>query len=213
MWAIVGIFAMAGLAFTALRAGLIGGVVGAAFSLFLWNWKKAIPYLIFAAIGITILFVTLPFLRGASSALMEHTENIDDSVRMRPVLIDMGLRLWRQSPIFGVGPKGVARASGGAGDPHNTYVNVLVNYGVVGLLFFLTIPVIGYRRLKNAISRLPQHKSLFFGLSGALLSGYIVGFVHSVNYIPLFWLFPALALSVDRVREVDLSNHKKAFNC
>lgn len=201
MWVTVGIAALAGLAFTALRAGLIGGAVGAVLSLFLWNWKKAIPYLLLATLSVGVLFVSLPFLRSASSALAEHTETIDDSARMRPMLIEMGLGLWKRSPVFGNGPKGLARSRGGAGDPHNTYIDVLINYGVVGLLFFLAAPIIGYLRLKNAMRRLPQHKATFIGLSGALVSAYIVGIVHSVDYVPLFWLFPALALSVDRIRE------------
>jgi O-antigen ligase len=183
--------------FSSLRAGLIGGSLGIILSLFYWNWKRAIPYIVVGAFFTGILVLALPMFKTASYAMVEHTATIDNSALARPVLAGMGLDMWSRSPVLGSGFKSVARGFG-PGDAHNTYVNVLADYGLVGIGLFLTVIILAFVRLKQVIPHLTEGREMVIGLMGALLCACITVIFHSANGQEVFWLFPALALSVHR---------------
>lgn len=204
IWAAVGIIALAGLAFTRLRAGFVGGVMGGVFALFLWNKRRAIPYLFMAGVVSILFFVSVPFLREASTGLVEHATTLDSSALNRPYLISLGMKKFYQSPVFGSGPRSVEREYG-RGDAHNSYVNVLGDYGIIGFLAFLMILVSTFRCLRQALNRIPEHRNVIIGTTGMLTAAYIIALAHSVNYIEMFWLFPALALSVGRFQKESTS--------
>lgn len=200
----LGIFfsAMAGLLFSALRAGFGGSVLGTTIVLFLWNPRKAIPLLAGGMVLIGVLVTVVPIFRTSSNALIVHSTTVDNSAKMRPILAEEGITLWKDSPIFGVGPKGVSRAYGGnkGGNAHNSYISQLSDYGLIGLGVFLVILVAPLLTLKRAVSTMPEHSGVLLGLMGALISIYIVAIVHSVDDITQFWMFPALSLAVGRIR-------------
>jgi O-antigen ligase len=197
LYAMTGVFAVAGLTFTTLRAGFAGGLFGAALALYLWDKRTAVRYAIGAAVMLGVVFAAVPVLRESSQALYEHTTSLDSSAKRRPELVMQGLETWQRSPLLGVGPKGMRRFYE-VGDAHNSYVNVLTDYGVIGAVCFVAVMVLSFSRLASALRRLPEERPLLLALTGALASAYVVGIVHSVNYIEMFWLFPALALATDR---------------
>lgn len=199
LYIVTGIFAVAGLTFTSLRAGLIGGVFGTLLALFFWNRATAIRYSVAALVVLGLLFAAVPLLRTSSEALLEHTTTLDASAKRRPELIMQGLEIWRKAPLLGAGPKSMLRTFD-VGDTHNSFVNVLADYGLIGETFFLAVVVMSFRSLRRAYRRFPEEKGFILGLTGALAGIYIVSIVHSVNYIELYWMFPALALAIDRSR-------------
>lgn len=200
VWAAVLVAALAGLMFSTLRAGFGGAVVGTLVALLWWNWRKALPYMVIGLVFISVLVLSVPIFKTSFSALWEHSTTLDNSAKMRPILAAQGMKLWKESPVFGVGPKGVSRHYGGGkgGNAHNSYIGQLSDYGLVGLVVFLTILILPLLRLKKAIRKYPEHRALFFGLIGTLICIYIVAIVHSMEDVTQFWMFPALALAVDR---------------
>lgn len=194
-----GLSAIAGLAFTVLRAGLIGGVLGVIVSTLLWNARKGFPQLVIAGLIVSLLILITPFMYKASDAIIRHTEVVDESAKARPELARMGINAWLRSPVFGGGPDAVDRHEGRVTDPHNTYVNVLAETGVIGLFLFSAIFWRAFHNLAKLRKRGYNRERA--ALTGALLSGLIVALFHSINYILLAWLIPGLCLAVARLAE------------
>jgi len=192
--------AILGLVFTGLRAGFLGGLLGLVLALRWWDAKRAKVYLAGGAALVLMVMAAVPLLHRASDSYVHHLTHIDQSAESRPHLAELAIAQWKLSPVFGAGPRSVARSEGGAGDPHNTYADVLADYGVLGLVTFLGMLWFAHKRVRAAIEYGPRDRALLIGVNGALISACVVAFFHSVDYIEVFWLFPALALATDRTR-------------
>jgi len=59
-----------------------------------------------------------------------------NSVQERMILIDMAIKEFLEHPLMGVG---TGNSSGGIGYPHNALVEVAAEFGIFGLLLFLTL--------------------------------------------------------------------------
>lgn len=59
-----------------------------------------------------------------------------NSVQERMILIDMAIKEFLEHPLIGVG---TGNSSGGLGYPHNALVEVAAEFGIFGLLLFLTL--------------------------------------------------------------------------
>jgi O-antigen ligase len=96
-----------------------------------------------------------------------------------------GLKKWMERPIFGWGPGATEYLISHSGLPalrhpyykggrvwmdhvHNTYLEVLVRFGIVGFSFFLLVVILLFKNLRNACQegRLPADYALF--LTGTL---------------------------------------------
>ncbi|BCX87776.1 hypothetical protein MIN45_P0143 [Methylomarinovum tepidoasis] len=194
---VLGLIGLAGVVFAVLRAALIGAVLGGIDVL--WR-RRSVRTL--SAVGAMlvlslVLTVVIPPLHEAALAMLTHATTIDDSARNRPRLAEMGLAAWEESPILGGGPNAVDRHVGFPADPHNTFVNVLAETGVVGLGVFLTVLGRAYFSAVRAIHR--GYRQEGTALAGALVATLPVAFFHSLNYIVLFWFVPALCLALGRL--------------
>jgi O-antigen ligase len=74
--------------------------------------------------------------------LSENIEQRDLGIRGR--LIERGLQIFRENPVLGVGARGFADAvvevgHGRAHTAHNTYLSVLVEFGIIGFILFIAI--------------------------------------------------------------------------
>lgn len=101
----------------------------------------------------------------------------------RDRLIADGLSIWARYPILGVGPGNnypyMLRYSS-LGTPHNQYINILMELGVVGLACFLVFAFkaarTGYRLWRTAANPLHQRMALaWLGLFAAMLVGGMFG--------------------------------------
>lgn len=206
VWVMVLLSAIAGLTFSALRAALIGVVVGTLVMLLLWKGMKALPSILGIAIFVGIVVLAVPTLRESSSALIEHSEVADESALGRPALAMMGINLWQQSPIFGNGPDALSRKLTGGklgmANVHNSYITALSDYGIFGFVAFMAILILPFFRLKAAIRKFPESQGLLLGISGALMAIYIIALLHPIEDNIAFWVFPAMALAVSRFRIV-----------
>lgn len=199
IWAVPGLFALAGITFTTLRAALIGGVAGVLVVLWFWDKRKLIPYMAVSFMMAFLLVVAVPVLRTSTMALVEHSTTLDGSAMSRPVLAARAIDLWTQSPVFGKGPRAFSRTTGHVGDAHNTYLNTLVEYGILGFVLFISILVVAFRSTSRAIKYNKELRTTAIGIFGALTAACLAAIVHSFNYISMFWLFPALGLSVGKL--------------
>ena len=208
LWLIPGLFAVAGMTFTVLRAAFIGGAFGVLVSLWYWNKRKIIPYMAISILLILLMVVIVPVLRSSAMALFVHTTTIDSSAMNRPLLIKKAIDIWYEYPVFGGGPRIFTRTTHHVGDAHNTYFNTLVEYGLLGLILFTAVLYYSFKDLHRTIKHSSDHRSLAIGLIGSLAAACMVGLVHSFNYISMFWLFPALGLSMGKVYAITKSQNK-----
>jgi len=118
------------------RAAYVGLAVGLCI-LFAFKQRMLLIPLLLAAL---LWQVVLPakVIERIKETQNEYGE-LDESSELRIQIWEIGMELFAGSPIVGVG-FGVFRNLGLAlGDTHNIYVKILVEQGVVGLLFFLVI--------------------------------------------------------------------------
>jgi O-antigen ligase len=107
----------------------------------------------------------------------EVGQNYSISTRMN--MLEAGWERWRLQPIFGAGPAGAKQALAASPDPvlrrwndyHNAIINILVCYGLVGLLLVLggvleTLRLGWWAAQRQAYSR---DTLLFLGLAFAVL--------------------------------------------
>ena len=198
LWLSALVIPFAGILFTGLRAAVLGMVFCMLVVLFKWDFRRAPLYVIsFLFVGF-IAVSAIPVLQTSSHHMGKHITNIDDSAAARPRLAMQGLRLFAQNPVIGKGPNSFSRNFGGVGDAHNTYANILADYGLFGLIFFMWTIVIAVRASSKAsdLQDYTELSTIGLGTLGCLAAVLAVAFFHSVNYIVTFWLFPAIGLSI-----------------
>ena len=77
---------------------------------------------------------------GAEILAVRRALDYDDSsYRTRSEMVQQGLQLWRQAPLFGNGLDAFRGLSGQGTYSHNNYVELLCNLGLVGALLFYTV--------------------------------------------------------------------------
>jgi O-Antigen ligase len=101
----------------------------------------------------------------------------------RDQLVLYGLHIWKQYPVLGVGPANnypYMRRYSGWGTPHDQYVNILMELGVVGLACFAAFAFgalrMGIAQLRTA--RTSLHRSIvvaWLGVFVAMLVGGLLG--------------------------------------
>ena len=70
-----------------------------------------------------------------------RTFNPEKSLEGRLYMIQVGLDLWKESPIWGNGNEAFRVHTGGENYSHNNYIELLANYGALGFLFYY-IPMV-----------------------------------------------------------------------
>jgi hypothetical protein len=190
---------VAGVAFSTLRAAVLGGVAGSIIAMWIYDSRRTLIYLPYTAIILLVFIVSVPTLREAGQGLFEHSRTMDHSARSRPRLAAAGIDAWRQYPVMGGGPNAFDRYVRKNADPHNTYVNILLETGIIGSVAFAFIMYASFRGTRRAYKNGLRAESA--AIAGALSATLIVAYFHSLNYIGLFWLCPALALAVGAMRK------------
>jgi len=191
---LLGLLGLAGIAFAVLRAALLGALLGILNVVWHRRSLRAFGSLAILSVLMMIIIVVVPPLRDAAESMITHTVHADSSSEARPRLARMGLGAWALSPVLGGGPSAVDRFVQHNADPHNTFVNVLAETGVVGLVIFLLIILRGYIQSIRALRR--GYATEGIALAGALVATLPIAFFHSLNYIILFWFTPALCLAL-----------------
>ncbi|MBG9988986.1 O-antigen ligase family protein [Aerococcaceae bacterium DSM 111176] len=143
--------------------------------------------------------------------LMPRLENLDYAFEDRFDLWDVGISIFKTSPIFGRGAMSYQNfyylfTDDADMHAHSLYVDTLANYGIVGIILISMI----FRPLVKSMFKLYKNKSLRpeFGL----LFGFIVNvFFHGIIDFAIFWvqtglIFLMVVLVPNEVIE-DLANY------
>lgn len=85
-----------------------------------------------------------------------RTFDPEKSFESRIYMIQIGLDMWKESPVWGNGNEAFRVKSGLDAYSHNNYIEILVNYGFVGLILFyaplitaLIVSIKGFLRVQN----------------------------------------------------------------
>ncbi|MEZ4402388.1 MAG: O-antigen ligase family protein [Kofleriaceae bacterium] len=113
-------------------------------------------------------------------------EKADESTQLRYEAWSAGLKMWKQSPVYGVGQRQFGEHHFMAA--HNSYVLSLAELGFVGLVLFISLLVLSVKTLVIGIRRLdgvPGARSAQVWALGILAS--LCGMMFSINTLSFLW--------------------------
>jgi len=76
--------------------------------------------------------------------------NAQESADSRERFFFMALDIWKENPLFGVGPRGFAYASGTGAQSHSLYAETISELGLLGMVAVVTLVVGFYRNYRDA---------------------------------------------------------------
>ena len=199
---------------TSSRGGLLAAFFGTGF--LFWLLRKQIPARHFVIIALILPFICILawlILPSEYKALMierfgfvgEKQINYYDASAGRTYVWGLGIKSWLKSPVIGFGWgsfRFLARHSS-----HNSYLEILVGVGLVGLSLYLSI-LVGYiRRVVRSLKK--QSKDERVKLCGFLagFSGLMVAIFFVNLYKPWLFIWAFLGVSVSYCNI--LSSNKK----
>lgn len=187
-------FILAGIVFTASRAGLIveGMLLLLALGLRLADRRQSLAAVAMATLIWTVPQIPVPAIFADSQGARVQVQgafSYDSSNVERIQSLKQGLSLWQESPVFGVG-LGVAiekSTEGGTKAPlviHCTPLWIMTEFGLLGVagMTLVLVAFIGYLR-KSKLKQLRQRS-----LALLLVAFCVFGLVHEIFYQRVFWL-------------------------
>jgi O-antigen ligase len=183
--------AVLGTLLTGSRAGAMGLVVALGMG-FAISWSRSWKYV--------LLFVlTIGCAAWLVSTVVPHAllQRVTEGTQARTLIVRevqwaAGLDAWRDVPITGVGAgafiAAVTARGGRALVAHNTFIQILVDNGIVGMVLMLAVWVI----LAREVWRLPRRERLFS--LGTALVWLVVATTGSLETLKITWLVYAWIL-------------------
>lgn len=159
--------------FTGSRKAFIGIALGL---VFLWwlhieNKTKKIAMIPLAFIAILVLFylaLNIPSLYNVIGYRIEGFFNIfgdavitDMSIIQRSEMINVGYKLFLQSPLFGHGVDSYSSISGFGTYSHNNYIELLSDIGLIGTLWYYSIYIYNIKRIIKIVRLKDRQVNLF----------------------------------------------------
>lgn len=198
------------------RGGFLGFVAICALVLFLSRrrWRNIFLAMTFAFIAGNIVLAILPegYVREMQS--IENTE--DGTANLRLLHWTTGIEVFKDNPIFGVGPnnypwtsfeyfhlspyfvEGARNRSGR--QAHSLYFTLIPELGILGIFVFLSFITIFYKNMFRVRKKFKDDSKSpdFLGLANALIvgmSGFLIsGVFISVLYYPIMWHLLAMGV-------------------
>lgn len=134
------------------------------------------------------------------------------SVGARPIIWREALLIWREYPLFGIGGMAYSDPSNGftynLGHPHNSIIQVLLEYGLVGFMLVLLFSMLFFTRAINHLINFEFQKHYPFTLL-ALIGGSALSLVSGVIVMPLSQFLWVLMFCVVYI---ELSSNLKVYN-
>lgn len=153
----------------------------------------------------------------------ERFESIgqDRTSKQRVVYFLNGVEMIKEHPVLGVGffnfapyfernyPEDVLFKK--AQLPHNIFIQVGTDAGIVGLIIFLSLIYIAYSKAKKFQSPCGKERINLIGLCSnlSLLGFVIAGQFVTVAYYPFLWIHLALVVSLNNILSQDQRERKK----
>jgi len=176
---------------TGSRAGALSlGIVGFVVLGRLWkvNWRVRLGLI--ASVVFVGLLVPRLVSRSTIERIAEGTSG--DTFTVRTNAWQVGLKVWKETPLLGVGAgcytDMMAKQGERAMVAHNTLVSVLVESGLVGFILYFSFWGVVIRR----VMLLPKVERFFWlGVIASYLPAFLSG---SMEYQKLWWFLGALVL-------------------
>ena len=184
---------LAGLLLSFSRGAIFG--VFLSLSILLFLRKRIMLLVVYLLLAITLVGTY----QGVMSLLPSHYSNYfqgkDKSAGGRMSYVQIGLRMFADRPVTGFGFGGFSEQCIHYGSPikleaHNTYIQVLVEYGIFGLptfLFMIAMSAKGYiDYIRKGCSE--TLCTLSIGYFAALIALVVNALVHCMEWNLIFWL-------------------------
>lgn len=182
-----------GLLLSFSRGAIVGTILAISFVLYLHKRQKLLVACL--VIGIASVFIYSSAIQLLPQNQQRFVQGKDGSAGARLPYVQIGLRMFADRPLTGWGYGGFSENCMRYGSPikleaHNTFVQVLVEYGILGFIAFLTMiglsirGYLGYIREGNS----PAMRTLSIGFLAALIAIALDGLVHCLEWNLVFWL-------------------------
>ena len=125
--------------------------------------NKKIVYLLIGAAAFCLLLQILPML-----GIDYISETLDSGDKGREMLLAMGWNLFLRNPLLGSGVGGFNHAYPGMLYPHNFFIEVLCECGVLGVAFLIAMLVAHFRYQRLNVLFLTENKTFIFLIVAAL---------------------------------------------
>jgi len=176
---------------TASRMGVIGLTITLFLVLFLfqmnWSWRLVVTILI--GVGILFAIVQLPPDNFARIATLS-TEIREGTLNMRTIIWAAGFEVFLNHIILGVGAGAfhiaVEPLLGIAAAPHNLFLAVAVECGIIGFLMWMLMMVLSFGRIMKMVSK--DRKFWLIVLVGLLIACIVL----NIEWRKTTWLIMAL---------------------
>lgn len=136
--------------FSGSRQGLVWIFLACAFIGAYYFRKKliagvllSIPAAIVGLVGFMIAFRDTTIVDRILRLFDARRQALDPerSVEGRLMMIERGIELWQTSPFWGIGNEGFRVMSGFMTYSHNNYIEILTNYGIIGIALYYSLLV------------------------------------------------------------------------
>jgi len=215
----------AGVVVTFSRGGFLGLIAMAGF--FAWKlgrFRRGVTALILVS-TIAIFAMAVPASYGGRlGSIFNAGEDSTGSAQARLDLLARAADLAISHPIIGVGLGNFHIFSIGEQRAHNSYLEISVELGVLGLIAYLLILFGPFRYLRalekgflpssrrRAPGPTPEGRTLYYlsiTVQGALIGYAVCSFFGSIQYFWDLYLIVAYAISLKRIRELEQATQSR----
>jgi O-antigen ligase len=175
---------------TGSRGGLIATLPGILFILWSFGRLKLLPKILVFMLLTSSLFALQSFVPQSSFDRLSTTGASISAgdLNGRGYIWKEGIEVFSEHPLSGVGSRGFRHAIESGRAPHNTYLSVLVDLGIVGfVLFAIILAIVAYRAIHQ-----PKWESRFW--LTVLMTLATGAMVHNAEGEKIVWLFLTLVV-------------------
>lgn len=158
--------------------------------------KNKTFYFLLPIIAVSIAFLT--------NVMIDSLKTVNEgSYLSRTRIIQYAFEIWRNNPIWGIGHNGFYNLSAGylglSRSTMNEYMSQLVNYGVIGLLFYLFFLCLIYKgivgKIENIFKVENPNTKYFFAM---IIVWFIMGWSLDIYSKIFVWIIPAVFIIVQK---------------
>lgn len=191
------LFAAIGVLLTFSRGGIIGWCV-ATYLLIIQDYLKINRIILISSLTLLIIvFFALQLgyikvgnqINLSQNAVSRLQFQQDASAFERIELISIGLKEFSESPFLG-GDVGSKTLEGAGANPHNQYILLLVQQGILGFMLFITLLFLIWKRGHRTAKLLVTILALFSIFS------------HNILGTPAWWFFITISLLIEEERHI-----------
>lgn len=135
------------------------------------------------------------------SIILGSVDSVDvNSYISRNRVVEAAMTMWRNNPLLGNGNNSFYTVSqsylGNQRSTMNEYVGELVNYGIIGLVFFVSYYGLLFNRCVGGFRKLLTNKNSIYYFA-IIVSWLLMSYSLDTYYKILIWVLPSVVISVE----------------